>query len=143
MIAPVGEKLLFEHTKFSATRGGDHPYPPPCIRHCSRLTKRKGGGARGGAWWWVVGRQTIFFGGGAQINATSVHFSFTFFTDSPLPTRSCICCLIAVKFCLFDITDLSRGVARIFVGGARGGRDLPIGPNSVCFVESSIFTAFV
>ena len=27
MIAPVGEKLLFEHTKFSATRGGgDHPY---------------------------------------------------------------------------------------------------------------------
>ena len=22
MIAPVGEKLLFEHTKFSATRGG-------------------------------------------------------------------------------------------------------------------------
>ena len=29
-------------------------------------------------------------------------------------------------------------------GGARGGgRDLPIGPNSVCFVESSIFTAFV
>ena len=30
VIAPVGEKLLFEHTKFSATReGGDHPYPPP------------------------------------------------------------------------------------------------------------------
>ena len=29
MIAPVGEKLLIEHTKFSATRGGDHPYPPP------------------------------------------------------------------------------------------------------------------
>ena len=29
-------------------------------------------------------------------------------------------------------------------GGAEGGgRDLPIGPNSVCFVESSIFTAFV
>ena len=25
MIAPVGEKLLFEHTKFSATRGGDLP----------------------------------------------------------------------------------------------------------------------
>ena len=36
VIAPVGEKLLFEHTKFSATRGGDHPYhppPPPWIRH--------------------------------------------------------------------------------------------------------------
>ena len=34
MIAPVGEKLLFEHTKFSATRGGgDHPYhhPPPPV----------------------------------------------------------------------------------------------------------------
>ena len=31
MIAPVGEKLLFEHTTFSATRGlvGDHPYHPP------------------------------------------------------------------------------------------------------------------
>ena len=30
VIAPVGEKLLFEHTKFSATRGGgDHPYHPP------------------------------------------------------------------------------------------------------------------
>ena len=31
MIAPVGEKLLFEHTTFSATKGGggDHPYPPP------------------------------------------------------------------------------------------------------------------
>ena len=28
-------------------------------------------------------------------------------------------------------------------GGRGGGRDLPIGPNSVCFVESSIFTAFV
>ena len=37
--------------------------------------------------------------------------------------------------------ETSRGVARIFGGG--GGRDLPIGPNSVCFVESSIFTAFV
>ena len=34
--------------------------------------------------------------------------------------------------------DFQRG------GGAEGGsRDLPIGPNSVCFVESSIFTAFV
>ena len=33
VIAPVGEKLLFEHTKFSATRGGggDHPYPPPPV----------------------------------------------------------------------------------------------------------------
>ena len=31
VIAPVGEKLLFEHTQFSATRGGggDHPYYPP------------------------------------------------------------------------------------------------------------------
>ena len=28
-------------------------------------------------------------------------------------------------------------------GEGGGGRDLPIGPNSVCFVESSIFTAFV
>ena len=28
VIAPVGEKLLFEHTTFSATRGGDHPYHP-------------------------------------------------------------------------------------------------------------------
>ena len=35
VIAPVGEKLLFEHTKFSATRGDDHPYHHhPCIRHC-------------------------------------------------------------------------------------------------------------
>ena len=38
--------------------------------------------------------------------------------------------------------DFRRGGGR--GGGARGGgRDLPIGPNSVCFVESSIFTAFV
>ena len=29
VIAPVGEKLLFEHIKFSATGGGDHPYHPP------------------------------------------------------------------------------------------------------------------
>ena len=29
VIAPVGEKFLFEHTKFSATRGGDHPYHHP------------------------------------------------------------------------------------------------------------------
>ena len=33
MIAPVGEKLLFEHNKISATRGGGdlpcHPPPPP------------------------------------------------------------------------------------------------------------------
>ena len=36
MIAPVGEKLLFEHTKFPATRGGGgvitpttHPLDPP------------------------------------------------------------------------------------------------------------------
>ena len=39
VIAPVGEKLLFEHTKFSATRGGggDHPYHhhplDPPLRH--------------------------------------------------------------------------------------------------------------
>ena len=35
-IAPVGEKLLFEHKKISATKGGDlpcHPPPPPWIRH--------------------------------------------------------------------------------------------------------------
>ena len=29
VIAPVGEKLLFEHTKFSATRGGGGWSPPP------------------------------------------------------------------------------------------------------------------
>ena len=29
MIAPVGEKLLFEHTKFSAIRGGGVITPPP------------------------------------------------------------------------------------------------------------------
>ena len=31
VIAPVGEKLLFEHTQFSATRGGGviTPTPPP------------------------------------------------------------------------------------------------------------------
>ena len=29
VIAPVGEKLLFEHKKISATRGGDHPCKPP------------------------------------------------------------------------------------------------------------------
>ena len=36
VIAPVGEKLLFEHTQFSATRGGGwSPLPPPpWIRHC-------------------------------------------------------------------------------------------------------------
>ena len=33
VIAPVGEKLLFEHTQFSATRGGGGWSPPPCIRH--------------------------------------------------------------------------------------------------------------
>ena len=37
VIAPVGEKLLFEHTKFSATRGGGwsplppHPLYPPLL----------------------------------------------------------------------------------------------------------------
>ena len=29
VIAPVGEKLLFGHTKFSATRGGGDPTLPP------------------------------------------------------------------------------------------------------------------
>ena len=36
VIAPVGEKLLFEHTKFSAIRGGGViTPPPPWIRHCT------------------------------------------------------------------------------------------------------------
>ena len=39
VIAPVAEKLLFEHTQISATRGGGVIYPvhpPPWIRHCRR-----------------------------------------------------------------------------------------------------------
>ena len=46
VIAPVGEKLLFEHTKFSATRGGgDHPYhhphPPTPVSATVRSTATK------------------------------------------------------------------------------------------------------
>ena len=38
VIAPVGEKLLFEHTKFSATRGGS-PLPPHQIYRSSPVTE--------------------------------------------------------------------------------------------------------
>ena len=38
VIAPVGEKLLFEHTKFSATRGGWSPLPPPVSATVSDIT---------------------------------------------------------------------------------------------------------
>ena len=48
---------------------------------------------------------------------------------------------------VFSLSGGFRGVRRIFGGGVpRGGGGVPrsaIGPNSVCFVESSIFTAFV
>ena len=40
VIAPVGEKLLFEHTKFSATMGGDLPrHHPPGSATASKVRK--------------------------------------------------------------------------------------------------------
>ena len=37
MIAPVGEKLLFEHTKFSATRGGGDLPRHACMHVCMHV----------------------------------------------------------------------------------------------------------
>ena len=55
MIAPVGEKLLFEHTKFSATRGGGitHPYHPHPVSATGPTTIGVSFGGCAKAEWWT------------------------------------------------------------------------------------------